>query len=257
MSAAYLSWTTDAGLSKSLFFDVVTEIGVELSSATTEHPVEDGVNVSDHVKKELDKVNLEVFVSNAPIEDINDRGGRVSTIPIKLQHYKAPLAPTPGAVFNAIGGALKDAVGSLLGKKEEYGVQVLQWDDSFDAVADTLTILENLKNTAQLVDIFMSARDFSNMFLEKIDLQKNAGTGTGATFHLSFKEIRKVKVRLVNAPVPTETRAQLQKPKGAQGSKDAPAQGPKKSVAKGIVDNGVPEEVANLWSRVRGAAAGL
>ncbi len=245
---AFLTWVTKSGQDKSLFFDVCTEEGQELTSTTTEHPVEDGANVSDHVKRELDKVTLEVFVSNAPIYDWNDRGGKVSKVEIKLQHYKAPFAPTPGAVFSAIGGALKDAVGALLGRKEEYGAQVLQWDNSFDAVGETLAVLEGLKNDVQLVDVVLPSKDYANMFLEHIAVSGNATTGTGRSFALSFKEIRKVAVRTVNAPKPTELRAQTKKPKGAQATKDAKAQGPAKSIAKSIVDNGLPPWVKSLWT---------
>ncbi len=227
---AFIWWTTDAGEDKTLYFDVCTAEGQELTSTVTEYPVEEGVNVADHVQKDLDKVTLEVFVSQEPIYDINSRGGKVSKIPINVTNYKAPLAPTPGAVFNAVGGAIKDAIGSLLGNKSEIAAQVLQFNDSFDAVADTLVILEDIKNSVQLVNVALPSKLYENMCLTHIGVKGDAGTGTGRAFDLDFTELRKVKVRIVNAPIPTEIRATVKKPKGAQSGKPI-AKGPAKSVA--------------------------
>jgi hypothetical protein len=229
---AFLSWSPTAGPSKSLFFDVCTEEAQELSSTATEYPVEDGANVSDHVKRELDRVTLEVFVSNTPIYDVNDRGGAVQSKEIKLVKYKAPFALNPGAVFSAVGGAIS----SLFSGNREYSANVLQWSTDFDAVSDTLGILEKLKADVQLVDVVLPSKVYENMFLEKIEVSRNAGTGSGARFSLSFREIRKVAVRLVNSPVPTQVRGSIPKPKGLQSPKVPGAPAAKKSVAKGLID---------------------
>lgn len=231
---AFLTWTPGAGPQQSLFFDVVTEETQTLTSTATEHPVEDGANIADHVKRELDQVTLEVFVSNQPIYDLNKRGGKVARIDLKVPTFKAPFAPTPGAVFSAVG----DAIGGLLaGNVATPSPNVLQWDSEFDAVGETQALLEKLRKEVQLVDVVTSVRLYENMFLEKIEVSRNAGTGDGAKISLSFKEIRKVAVSIVNAPIPTEARGATPKPKGSQSPKDAKAQGPKKSIAKALLDN--------------------
>lgn len=233
---AYLTWTTKDGQSKSLFFDVTTEESQDLTSTPTEYPVEDGANVADHVKDELDKVTLEVFVSQTPIYDMNNRGGRVEPVKITPPKFKAPLAPTPGAVYAAVGGLLKDAIGALLGKSApQYAAQVLKFPSTFDAVADTLTVLEKIRDEKQLVTVVLPSKDFENMCLVHVGVRGNAGTGTGRSFTLEFHEMRKVKVSIVNAPVPTQPRANVQKPKGNQGPKDVNAIATK-SVAKSAFD---------------------
>lgn len=215
--AAFLSWSTKSGASKSLFFDVCTEEHQELSSAATENPVEEGADVADHVRKELNRVTLEVFVSQTPIFDMNDKGGKVDSVPIKPPKFTPPLQPTPGSVFGAAGDAVRNLLG---GAPPEYSAQVLQWSSSFDAVADTLTVLEKVRDDVELVSVVTPSRVRENMYLERIEVIGNAGTGTGRTLRLSFRELRKVQVRIVNAPIPTETRGQLMKPKGTQGAKE-------------------------------------
>lgn len=229
--SAFLSWIPKVGPGKSLFFDVVTEISASFTSTPTENPVEGGgINVADHVKREPVQLKLEAFVSNAPITDRNARGGFYGSIPIKLQKYQAPFSPTPGAVYAAVGGAIKSAVSSLLGGHQEYAANVLQWREEFDAVGDTLRVLESLRDTSQLITVYTRNRSFDNMHLSKITLQRNAGTGTGGTFQLDFQEIRQVEVRIVNAPTPTQVRAKPEIKKGAQSP--AEVDGKKKSVAK-------------------------
>jgi len=236
-SGAFLWWTTDAGEFKSHYFDVVTNEGQELTSTVTEYPVEDGVNVADHVQRELDKVSLEVFVSQTPIYDLNGSGGKITSIPINVTKYKPPLAPTPGAVFNAVGGALKDAVGSLLGNKVEYAAQVLTFPEGYEPVAETLALLEKLKNDVQLVSIALPSKLYENMCLTHIAVKGDAGTGTSRAFTLDFTELRKVKVQIVNAPIPTEIRAMPMVSKGVQQPKEVPpTDAKKKSWAKAMAD---------------------
>lgn len=228
--SAFLTWSPKIGPAKSLFFDVVTEIGATFVSTPTDNPVEEGIDVSDHVKHDPVRVTLEVFVSNTPIYDRNNKGGFYGSVPIKLEKYKAPLAPTPGAVFGAIGGAIKDAVGSLLGGHQEYAANVLQFPD-FDAVADTLQVLEQLRDTSQLLTVYTRARSFDDMHLSKITLHRNAASGTGGTFQLELQQIRQVTVSIVNAPIPTQVRAKPAIAKGAQSPAEVLG-GKKMSVAK-------------------------
>lgn len=232
---AFILWKPKAGPSKSLFFDACTSEGQSFTSTATEHPVETGANVSDHVRKELDRVTIEVFVSNAPIYDWNDRGGKLSKVKLKVEKYKAPFAPTPGAVFAAVGGAVKGAMAALLGGgDEEYAAQVLKWDASFDAVADTLQALEKIKNEVQLVDVVLPSRLHENMMLESIEVERNPGHGDAASFKLGFKQIRQVEAKLVNAPKSTQKRGEIAKKKGAKGATEVKPAGRGKSILKSL-----------------------
>ncbi len=203
---------------------MVTTETQELASTATEHPVEEGANIADHVRDELDRCSLEVFISNQPVYDWNARGGKVSKLPIKLQKYKA------------IGGAIKGAIGALLGGNQEYNAQVLQFSSSFDAVGETIALLEKLKKQRQLINVVIPSKLYENMMLEKITVTRTAGSGDGAQIHLDFKQLRMVEAKIVTAPIPTEIRGIIAKSKGAQGPKNAKAEVQKKSVAKSLID---------------------
>lgn len=252
---AFLSWQPKVGPSESLFFDVVTEEVQTLTSTMTEHPVESDANIADHIRTDLERVTLEAFVSNTPIDDQNGFYG-FKLKPLRLDpsnlglassklSYSPPLEPTPGSVFGAIGGAIK----GLLGKsKPDPTATVFQADKDFDAITDTIKVLEALRASKQLVKVVCPSRLYNNMFLEKLVVQRNARSGSGATFHLEFKQVKKVETKLVTAPIPTELRGASEVKKGAQAVKEVKNEETKKSIAKA----GAGDRVKRLIDGIRG-----
>ncbi len=230
-SGAFFQWTTKAGLNKALYFDCCVSESTELDSDATENPVEEGANVSDHVKKQLNKISLELFVSNSPIEDVNNRGFSLQSVPLKFERHNAPIPLNPLGAVTSFASA---AIGALVGGNDEISAQIYKFGTDFDAVAETLGVLETLRDTAQLIDVVTPKRLHESMFLEKISMSRDGKTGDGATFKIDVKELRKVKVSLVNAPIPTEVRGNVAKNKGGKGAK--PVENPKKSIAKSIAN---------------------
>lgn len=219
---AYLTWKPKSGNMKSLYFDVVTEEAQVLATKVTEHPVEDGPDVADHLRRELDSVTLEVFVSNTPVYDVNNRGGKVVPVELKVEKYEAPLEFTPGSLYSAAGGALKKGITALTdaitgGNSERKNIAtVMKFGTEFDAVGDTLVLLRGIRGTSQLVDVMLPSRIYQDMALTNIEMRRNAGTGEGATFALEFKELRKVKTLSTKVAIPAEPRAAPAKKRGVQ-----------------------------------------
>src|SRR5689334_13044349 len=56
-------------------FDVVTTETVELTATATEKAVEQGADISDHVRPGLTRITLECVTSNTPISDVNNLYG--------------------------------------------------------------------------------------------------------------------------------------------------------------------------------------
>lgn len=214
--SAYLVWKPKAGPRKRLYFDVVTTEQQENILAVTEHAVEKGGNIADHVRKQLDRLSLDVFVSNTPIDDVNGFGGAVSSVPLKVEKYTPPLEPTPGSLNAAVGGAISGLASALMGKNEQIKATVLQFSKPFDAVAFTNETLRRLQDTSQLVEVWTTSHDFDNLIVESFTQKKDAGTGTGATFAIQFRRLNIVHSKLVTAPAPTEARGMPIKKKGEQ-----------------------------------------
>lgn len=244
-ASAFLFWAEKSGTMKTLLFDCVTEETQILSANVTEHPVETGANISDHHRRELEEVNLTVRITNQPIytEATASRGNRTGQVRgVKLdapqyEPYKAPFALTPGAAFSAVGDAISSGIDALTGggSAAVTSANVLQFADPFEAVGDTFAILKRLRDTAQEVQVFLSRTATPPaMLLTKVELKRNAQFGDGAEIAMTFKELRKVKVSLVGAPIPSEPRAKPAVKKGAKDTKDAKNPERKKSALRSL-----------------------
>lgn len=257
-SQAYLTWVDTAGKKQFLRFDV--NMGEDHSSdvEVTEHAVEKGANVVDHVRKSVDRFKLDVFVSNSPIHDehlLHPPGelkrGALSGVPLKIKKYEAPFQPTPGAVFNAIGGAINQVANSLFGQeKQKIAANVYKFSSPFNAVSETYALLRDLQEKAQLVTVVTAMWDYANMIIEKVSMPRNRDSGDGAVITLEFREIRFAVARQATKIAKTlEKRAQKDQNKGAKGPNEA--SGPKTDVATQIL-SAVKEK--GWWGAARNAA---
>ncbi len=237
---AIVHWTDKRGASRSIAFSVVITETFEGKATITEHPVEKGANISDHVRDELDLLTLEVFVSNTPIGSYEDpteslntqkiqvhRDGRVTPTLLEVPVYEAPivgkLGPipivNPGAALSRATGA----IGGLLGPKENRTAELITFPTERDYVRAVLDTLRSIKRDASLCEVFSSKWEYEDMILTSISMPRDAESGTGASFTIEFRQIRTVEVAIVAAPLPTELRAKPKVSKGAQGPKAAAA----------------------------------
>lgn len=227
-----------------IHFDMVRTETVTLGASVTEHPVEQGADIADHIRPELVKVRLEVFVSNAPVEDVNGFGQTVQTFTAKVNHNATandPLAiAKSGNVIGAIGSAINAgaaAIGSALGLDDglpkDFQVQGYAFagnvPDGFDFVKNMAALLENIKDTPTLVTVVTHARYCANLAITNIDCQKH---NDGGYITIDFKELRFVSTSTVDAPTPVKPASKPKKPAGVQELSAAPQQ----SIAAGLVD---------------------
>ena len=233
---AYLYWTTKQGDSKILYFDVVTEVQHALGSEIVESPVEEGVDVTDHIRPKVPMVTLSAFVSNHPIITKDEAAnaiallgpnptgkiygaqkGSVKALNIPTIKYDPPFVPTPGGALNA----LTTAIGSLLTTPKDYAANTLQFDGQFDNVKEVYKVLEFARGESQLVNCVTEVRNYSSMGIEDVQLIRNPGTGTGAEIKVQLRQVRLVSTRSVNIPKPADPNATAAVDKGSKNTKDA------------------------------------
>lgn len=232
---AYMYWTDELGDSKILYFDVCTDEQHHLQSEATEHPVEKGADVTDHVRPKVARLSLSYFVSNTPIickQDLANKisqpgtlygvqDGSVEGVEIKPPVYEPTLLAGATQVLNP-NNALNTIVRAIFGARQ-YKAQVLQFSEPFDNVKEVYQTLERARQASQLVSVVTSVRTYSNMSFEDITQGKTSDTGTGATFKVELKEIRLVSAKKVNLPVPKEDNGKVLVNKGSKGPKEVKA----------------------------------
>ncbi len=206
-------------------FDLVMSESHTNASTVTDYPVEHGVNPSDHVKPDPITLSLEVWVTNTPTQPTDPYGGFTAPLQLDIPPLPPPLSP-----FDALGGAISDA---LSGPPAPVVIQTLVFPTPFDKVADTHLALTTLERFGGTMTVVTSTTNYPNMILTKVGYEK-AEPGCG-TFHLEFKQILIVTTSTVSAPKPAEPRGAPKASKGSQGAKPA-ADANQKSVAKKAID---------------------
>jgi hypothetical protein len=170
------------------------------SSATpTDHPVEDGVLISDHVRPELDRLSMQLHVSNSPIrvEATNMSGVQQTATSTKVP--SGPAATTIG------------------------------WSQPFDRVKDVYDELRGIQRSGQLCTIVTPLRRYANMAITGLSAPVD-GTD-GIVFTMEAREIRVVQTQTARAPAPRSVRGQPTANAGGQGAGPFANQGPPRSVA--------------------------
>jgi hypothetical protein len=206
--AAYLLPDTDESLI--VLFDQTVSEAHEATAEVTEHPVETGSVISDHIKINPLVLNLEMFVTNTPIVDIG-RGSN-SLRNLQVPRYKAPLLPTPGSAFNAVATAIQNTNGP-----RSFRVSVLDFPEPFDRVKEIHEQLLELWAAGATMSAITSTRTYDDMVLVGVNLPRTEPGG--ASFNLNLKQIKTVTTSTVTAPQPLEKSGKPGQSKGSQSTK--------------------------------------
>lgn len=166
------------------------------SNVITEHPVEKGVNVTDHVRPEVDRVTVEAFVTNAPTRvpgsNLDGATGSVQNLELDVPTTTDLPIQIPG-----VGAALRGS-GALRGTLAVQA-QTLQFDD-FDRVGSIFHELKTLQEAATLVTIATSLREYADFVIQSVNVPRQAGEGDAVRITIEARQLRFVTTKTVPAP---------------------------------------------------------
>ena len=227
----FLAWPS-ATPTQFAYFDAVLKETISLESRATDHPVEKGADISDHIRPELNRISLSGFCSQKPIKSVN---APMDLIPVTLEQ-KRVVDPLLGTFLGSSGLA------PFLGPNFERRIVTSPFtilsaqspSGGKDLVQILLSLLDTLRLQGTLVDVVTSSRRYSNMILQKIDISADPDEGTGRTFDISLRELRTVESLTVAAPQPS-VKAAATSPKSAKGDQAGKAPNAQQTVgAKGL-----------------------
>ena len=147
------------------------------SNTITDHPVEEGSNVSDHSRPEPERLQLEVLVSATPLS------GSGST---KQTGADGSRFTTTGAQLDA--GRMRTAL-------EKF---------------------EELRTTGALLTVVTSFRRYESMAIESINIPRDAKGAGALRFQVALKKIRVVRNKLTRAVVAKDKRVGAKVKTGSQ-----------------------------------------
>jgi hypothetical protein len=242
-----------------IWIDVSISEQHSLSADVTEHPVESGPNIVDHVRPQPRTVRIEGLVTNHPIEAplshagsaraIDDAGyidvttapgRRIPPMSTELQGEPAGLGFIPGA-SQAL--ALGSAIGGVLGIDVQmprrrfaaeqyhedregrtfYAVNALAFSEEFDRVGAVYAALVQVATQPQTVRLVTGLDIYDVVALSDLSFDRSADIGRDALrFSATCKVLRIVNAQTVRVPKPLEQRGKPGQSRGKQETTPTP-----------------------------------
>jgi hypothetical protein len=257
--------------------DATVEEVPQVSALITEHAVEEGGNVSDHVRPENDRLTLSFVISNTPINvpQTNADGVTGSIQPLQFAVAGAPrrldgnpilttpffpgrfIGSTPrisinvGPFFRATFGAGLKTLPTperpqfqpqplLPGGELDAGASTLQFSQPFDRISSVYEELRDIIRSGIVVSIITSLRTYNNMALANLSAPRTADTANAVEFSVDATQVRIVSTETVAAPEPVQVRGNVQTRKGPRppGPTTEAEQVKAKSMLKKFQDSG-------------------
>jgi hypothetical protein len=180
------------------------------SASATEHPVERGVDLTDHVHNDRDRLSAEVHISNTPIVSPEDDGAFGAVSPVSVETQRRRL----------VRGAKSDEDAEYELETGTINANVLQFPTDFDRVRSVYEKFLRVKKEALTLTITTPLRVYENMLLIDVSAPRDATTGDAITLTLEFVQISFADSETVDEPVPLETRAEREARRGPQGTEE-------------------------------------
>ncbi len=125
------------------------------TAQVTDHPVEDGSAISDHIIQRPDEIDIVGIVSNTPIEIIERIG-------------------------NILAGGVSGPAGAASAAFDPHRAE-----DAYEALLE-------LKTTGALITITTGLRTYEKMAITRVAVSKDAATGDAVPLSISAREVRTV-----------------------------------------------------------------
>lgn len=244
-----LVYERDNGSEAVILFDATLSEEHRAEAEITEHPVERGANVSDHIRPKLERLRLDVHVTNTPIRDprsypnksgaqpVDLAGGAVLNLSnqeiFRVEHSETvvPAHVPPGPTLEGRVGfdefsfrfsSQHVAPAIILPREQVFGVTTRKFDREFDRVKLVHDTLVQHRTQGTMFRVLTSMREYERLVINSITAPRSVEDGDAVTISIRMKEIRIGRVQIAenapDAPQP-EPRAKRSKKKKDKGDK--------------------------------------
>lgn len=186
----------------------------------TQNPVEQGVDVTDHIIIKPRKLTIQGVITSSPI-----------TTGTQIQGLVTGVAAAAGT---ALAGPLGSVVGGLGGAFAGKSLAGLLGQSTGRTLQDVIDEFEHIRTTRLPIEIVTGLKVYQDMVLISYSVTRDVKMGQSFSASLSFQEIRFANSRLVRVRLPKKdlTGANDKKDNGRQATTDpTPEQGKRTSLA--------------------------
>ena len=164
-----------------LILDMTKNLSHSHTANPTEHPIEDGSIISDHIDLQNDVLSFEGIMSEAPI-----------TLTAALVGNVAGAIPAIGGSSNTLAGSLFTGIAATLG-----GLLLNAGTNRAQEAHDALLQIQKDKIPVTIITGLMA---YNNMVLSGFNPIENAQIGNSLSFTATFKEIKIVQSEQIVLP---------------------------------------------------------
>lgn len=211
---AQIAWQGASGQFYTLTLDASVHETHAATSTVTDHPVERGSNVADHIRPDPDQLTIEGHISNTPHFLPADHVGGITVEHKTVQGAQRTLRDESSGAFGTGLGARIGLPTGVLGQFPSGRVDngtVVGFSGVFDRVTECYKELLRIRDDGQLVRVITTLRTYENMAMTSLEVQRDVSTGKSLALSLAFKNVRFGATK--NEPLPK--RPVKAKPKGA------------------------------------------
>lgn len=215
-----ISWEGASGQTFFITLDVAAKVQHTSTNQVTDHPVEIGSNVSDHIRPDPNVLTIEGVISNTPLFLPSDHIGNATLTTLTVaadwsgldnrdtvrgrENTIGDYLPVPRLVGGiAVGGEQiahigRDVPGQFL------AANVLAFDSEFDRAGECFAELQLIRDTGILCFVQTHRRVYEDMAVTQLDVADDGTTGHALRFNIAFKQVRYGQTR--TEPVPAVPR---------------------------------------------------
>lgn len=215
-------WKDPNGKERIIQADIVADLSDDRQTEVTEHAIENGSAISDHVRQTPDTLTVTLKQSQTPIKaDEPFKSVRLEQVPIEVRESLFQ----PGgflAITRAAGAALDAGVSLLTGSNSgsPTSVLALNTQSGIDRIAEIHDALISLRQAATTAELQFLNRRYTNMILRSLSYTRSGSAQVGV-FGLTFRQIATVSSATTELPDPVSLRMKEQQSKGSKPGKTA------------------------------------
>lgn len=243
-----------------IWIDVSLSETHSVSAEVTDHPVEEGANIADHIRPQPRTFSMQGFVTNTPIEVPKSHigGARADSASIPIQAARSVPQRVPPQTVTIQGEPSLGVIGIIPGMDQAtailgamrlevrskrqfaaehhrvdnlvtqtYSATALHFTQSFDRVGEVHAALVNIVESSKLVTIVTGLTQYDSVALTEVSFERSKEVGRDSLkFSATARVLRIVNSEVVKLPDPVQPRA---KPAKAQGQ-----QQPQKTTKKAL-----------------------
>lgn len=204
VSNVFVGFAGQAGIA-GFVFDIAEDDSVELGSIITDHYIETGSPVQDHIALRPEKVTVRGLVGEYKDIIANNKNFLEKTAEklTVLTSYLPVISQAAGAVFNGLENIKKsgDNVVNALGNLGNMGMDLFEAYRNINIPQNeqqkAFIFFEALRNAGAIFTVQTPFRYYTNMAIESIRCTQSSNTKDMSRFEVTLKKIRYVDTKVV------------------------------------------------------------